>query len=132
VASRFVVLLLGALAALAGTLAVLGVYGVLAYLVQLRAREIGIQIALGAERTRVLRTVLVRGGWVAGLGIGIGCLGSLGLGRIIESQLFGVRYWDPITLLVVAALLIASVLAASLVPARRAAALDPVEVLKGE
>ena len=132
VSARFIVILLGSLAVLAGTLAILGVYAVLAYLVQLRAREIGIQIALGAERREVLGRVLRRGGWLAGAGILIGVLGSLGLARLIESLLYGVQPWDPPTHGVVAALILLAVLAASFVPARRAAGLDPVEVLKGD
>jgi ABC-type antimicrobial peptide transport system permease subunit len=130
-ASRFVVLLLGGLSALAATLAIVGVYGTLAYLVQIRSREIGIQLALGAGRTAVLKRVLVRGTWMAGLGIVLGVVGSLGMGRVIQSQLFGVRSWDPLTLSGVAGLLLISVLLASFLPAQRAASLDPVEVMRG-
>lgn len=132
VASRFSVLLLGSLAGLAGILAILGVYGVLAYLVQLRSRDIGIRLALGAESGRILKTVLRRGLVMVGLGVGIGTALSLALGRVTQSALFGVRAWDPLTLTAAGLALLASVLAASYLPARRAATVDPVEVLKGE
>jgi hypothetical protein len=132
VATRFSVLLLGSLAGLAALLAVLGVYGILAYLVQLRSREIGIQLALGAENRTVLGTVLRRGIFMGAMGLGVGVLVSLGLGRIIESQLFGVASWDPTALAAAGILLIVSTLLASLLPARRASRLNPVEILKGE
>jgi predicted permease len=132
VSSRFMVMLLGGLAGLAAVLAVLGVYGVLAYTVQLRAHEIGIQLALGAESGRILRTLLHRGVTMAGVGMVIGVGLSLLLGRVVQSALFGVRAWDPLTLGSVGGVLLASVLAASYVPARRAAALDAVTVLRGE
>jgi ABC-type antimicrobial peptide transport system permease subunit len=117
---------------LAALLAIFGVYGVLAYLVQLRSREIGIQLALGAEHRRVLGTVLRRGLVMAGWGLGAGALIAVGLGRIIKSQLFGVAPSDPITLATTGVLLLAATLVASYLPARRAARLDPVEVLNGE
>jgi putative ABC transport system permease protein len=132
VAARFSVILLGSLAGLAALLAIFGVYGVLAYLVQLRSREIGIQLALGAEHRKVLGTVLRRGMVMACAGLGTGILLAIGLGRVMESQLFGVEPWDPATLAAAGVLLLASTLAASYLPARRAAHLDPVEVLKGE
>jgi putative ABC transport system permease protein len=132
VSARFSVILLGSLAALAALLAIFGVYGVLAYLVQLRSREIGIQLALGAEHRKVLGTVLRRGLVMAGLGLGVGILLAIGLGRIMESQLFGVEPWDPATLGAAGALLLGATLAASYLPARRAARLDPVDILRGE
>ncbi len=132
VSARFSVILLGSLAGLAALLAIIGVYGILAYLVQLRSREIGIQLALGAEQRKVLGTVLRRGLFMAGMGLGVGTLLAIGLGRVMESQLFGVEPWDPATLASAGVLLLGATLAASYVPARRAARLDPVEVLKGE
>jgi predicted permease len=132
VATRFSVLLMGSLAGLAALLAVFGVYGILAYLVQLRSREIGIQLALGAESRRVLGAVLRRGIVMCGIGLGLGLLLSLGLGQIIESQLFGVAPWDPVALALAGVLLLGSTLMASYLPARRASRLNPVEVLKGE
>lgn len=132
VSSRFMVTLLGGLAGLAAVLAVLGVYGVLAYLVQLRSHEIGIQMALGADSGRVLSRVLRRGLLMAGVGTVVGVGLALLLGRVVQSELFGIRSWDPLTLGSVAAALLGSALAASYIPARRAAALDPVTVLRGE
>ncbi len=132
ISARFSVILLGSLAALAAGLAILGVYGVLAYLVQLRSREIGIQLAMGADQSRVLRNVLFRGLAMAGVGLGIGAGLSLGLGQVLESQLFGIRSMDPAAFLAAGGLMVGATLAASFLPARKAASLDPVEVLKGE
>jgi hypothetical protein len=132
VSVRFSVILLGGLAALAASLAIFGVYGVLAYLVQLRSREIGIQLALGAEHKKVLNGVLRRGLFMGTLGLAGGILFALGLGRIVESQLFGVEPWDPLTFGGSGVLLLAATVGASYLPARRAAGTDPVEVLKGD
>jgi ABC-type antimicrobial peptide transport system permease subunit len=132
VTARFSVLLLGSLAVLAAFLVVFGIYGVLAYLVQLRSREIGIQLALGAGRDKVVRSVLRRGLFMGGVGLGVGVLLALAFGRVLESQLFGVEPWDPVSLGGSAVLLLASTLAASYLPARRASRVDPVESLKGE
>lgn len=132
VSARFSVILMGSLAGVAAFLAILGVYGVLAYLVQLRTREIGIQLAMGADRRRVLRTFLSRGLAMAGAGMGVGTLLFLGLSRVTESQLFGVRPGDPVTLLGAGILLLGASLAASYLPARQAAGLDPVAVLRRE
>ena len=130
--ARFTVALVGVFAILASFLAVMGVYGVLAYLVQLRSREIGIQLALGAEKTRVLKTVLGRGLAMAGVGLVLGILLSLAMGRVVGGMLFGVSPANPGALAVAGTLLTVAVLAASYLPARRAAGLDPVAVLKGE
>jgi len=130
--SRFAGLLLGSLACLAALLAVVGVYGVLAYLVQIRSREIGIRLALGAEQFRVLRAVLRQGLVMALLGLVIGTGMALALGRVVESQLFGVRPFDPLTLALTAALMLVATMLGSYFPARRAAAVDPVEVLRGD
>ena len=132
VAARFSLVLLGGLAGLAALLAVFGVYGVLAYLVQLRSKEIGIQLALGAEKGTVLGTVLRSGFMMAGFGLGLGILMALGLGRFLASQLFGVEPSDPATLAGAGLLLLGATLVASYLPARRAAGLDPVEVLRRE
>jgi predicted permease len=132
VAARFSVILLGSLAALAALLAVFGVYGVLAYLVQLRSKEIGIQVALGAERRTVLGAVLIRGMTMAGLGLGTGLGLSLILGRLMESQLFGVEPWDPASLATAGLMILVACVTASYFPARKAASTNPVEVMKGE
>jgi predicted permease len=132
VSARFSVLLLGSLAALAAFLALFGIYGVLSYLVQMNSRAIGIQVALGAERRQVIRSVLARGVVLAAFGLGIGIPLALILGRILGSQLFGVKPWDPLSLGVSGILLMVATVAASWIPGRRAAGLDPVEVLRGE
>jgi predicted permease len=132
VSARFSVILLGGLAALAAFLSVFGIYGTLAYLVQLQAREIGIQLALGAETRNVLGKILGRGLLIGGAGLLAGGLLAAALGRLVESQLFGVEPWDPLTLGGAGLLLFLATLASSYLPARRAAHLDPVEVLKGE
>lgn len=130
--ARFSAIFLGSLGVLAAILAIVGVYGVLAYLVQLRSREIGIQLAMGAEKAQVLRTFLRRGLVMAGLGMGLGTVLALVLGRLLESELFGVQPRDPVTFLGSAALMVVATLAASYFPARKAAGLDPVDILKGE
>jgi putative ABC transport system permease protein len=128
--ARFSVILLGGLATVAALLAIFGVYGVLAYVVQLRSREIGIQLALGAEHRKVLGGVLGRGLFMGVMGLAAGGLLALALGRFLESQLFGVEPWDPQSLILAALLLLASTVAASYLPARRASRLSPVEVLR--
>jgi predicted permease len=132
VSARFSVYLLGSLAGLAGVLAVVGVYGVLAYLVQLRSREIGIQLALGADRGTVVNMILRRGLLMGAGGLLGGLLLALAMGRIMESQLFGVEPWDPIALGAAGGLMLFSTVAASYLPAYRASRLDPVDVLKGK
>jgi predicted permease len=132
VSARFSVILLGSLAGLAALLALFGVYGVLAYLVQLRSKEIGIQMALGAERGTVLAQILRRGMVMGGIGLALGLAIALGLGRFAQSQLFGVTAWDPWSLAGAGILLLSATLAASYLPAKRAAGTDPLQVLKGD
>jgi len=132
VSARFSVLLLAGLAALAAFLALFGIYGVLAYLVQMNARVIGVQLALGAEHRQVMKSILGRGMFMALVGLGVGIPLALALGRGMESQLFGVEPWDLRALGASATLLLMAALGASWIPGRRAAGLDPVEVLKRE
>jgi putative ABC transport system permease protein len=107
-----------------------GIYSVLSYLVRGRRREIGIRTALGASTRDVLRMVLVEGLKPALLGIAIGTVGALSAARLLEKLVFGVKASDPLTLAVVAAALLTVSVAASLLPAWRAARLDPVTVLR--
>jgi putative ABC transport system permease protein len=130
--SRFVILVLGSLSALAALLAAVGIYGVLAYTVQQRTREIGIQLALGAEKGKVLATVMGRGLLLAGVGLVAGGGITVAAGRLVDSQLFEVPAYDPLTLGAVAVLVAVTAAAASYLPARRAARLDPAEVLRAE
>ena len=129
-AERFRTLLLELFAAAALTLATVGIYSVLSYLVRGRRREIGIRTALGAATGDVLRLVVVEGLKPALLGIAIGAAGALAAARALETLVFGVKAYDPLTLAVVAAALLAVSIAASLLPAWRAARLDPVSVLR--
>ena len=113
-------------------LVTLGVYSVLAYTTARRTHEIGIRMALGAESTDVLRLILRMGLRLVGIGVGIGLIASLALGRVIATQLWGVSAYDPWTLSCVPLLLIMTGLFACWVPARRAAGVDPLIALRYE
>lgn len=130
VSERFRALLLQMFAAAAVTLASLGIYSVLSYLVRGRRREIGIRTALGAKTTDVVRMVVVEGLKPAAIGIAVGGVGALFTARLLEKLVFGVKATDPLTLGVVAGTLLAVSVAASLIPAWRAAKLDPLIVLR--
>ena len=129
---RFAMLLLGGFAALAILLAAVGIYSVLAYGVRRRRREIGIRMALGAQTTAVLRMIVFQGMRTALIGVAVGLAAALALGRVLASLLYGVRASDPATYAAVAALLCVVALAASLLPAMRAARIDPVRTLRDE
>ena len=131
-ARRLSMLLLAAFAILALTLACIGLYGVLSYLVGQRTREIGVRMALGAQRGDVLRLILRQGVAMALAGVGLGMILSLGLTRLMSSQLFGVTPHDPLTFAGVGLLLIAVSLVACFVPALRAARVDPMAALRYE
>jgi ABC-type antimicrobial peptide transport system permease subunit len=117
---------------LALVLACIGIYGLMAYSVSRRTNEIGIRMALGARSEQVLRMVLSEAVWMTAAGLVIGLGGAVALGRLIASQLYGLKAWDPPTLVASAALLILVALGASWVPAHRAASVDPVAALKAE
>jgi putative ABC transport system permease protein len=129
---RVYVLLLGLFAAVAVLLAALGIYGVLAHAVSQRTREIGIRLALGAGRRGVVATVVGQAGVLALTGLGIGLVLALGLTRLLGPLLFQVSPRDTATYAAVASALLAVALVAALVPARRAARVDPVLALKCE
>jgi macrolide transport system ATP-binding/permease protein len=124
--------LVGGFAALALLLGMIGLYGVIAYSVGQRTREIGVRMALGAQREMVQRMIMREGGRLAALGIVVGLVCSLGVTLALRSMLFGVQSWDVGTLAGVALLLVAAALLASYVPARRAASINPVEALRAE
>jgi ABC-type antimicrobial peptide transport system permease subunit len=124
--------LLSIFAGLALFLAAIGVAGVLAYLVSRRRREIGIRMALGASRANVLGLVIRRGVLYAAVGIAAGVLAALFLTRLMEGLLFGVVPRDPATFIAVTAILLAIAVVASLIPALRAARLDPLEALRSD
>ena len=127
---RFSMILLAIFAGLALGLASVGIYGVISYVVSQRGREIGIRMALGAQRRDILRLILGGGGKLAAIGVGAGLIAALGLTRLIASQLYGVRATDPLTLIGVSVLLTLVALAACYVPARRAANADPMVALR--
>jgi predicted permease len=124
--------LVGGFAVLALLLGVVGLYGVVAYSVSQRTREIGVRMALGAQRSAVHRLILKEAGLLAGFGIAVGLGLSIGASVAMKSLLFGVRAWDISTLAGVAAVLGAFALLASFIPARRAARVNPVEALRAE
>lgn len=124
--------LVGGFASMALLLAVVGLYGVIAYSVNQRTREIGVRMALGAQRGSVYQLIMKEAGWVAGVGIAVGLLGSIGAATLIRGLLFGVRSWDAATLIAVSGVLAISALLASYVPARRAAKVDPMVALRCE
>jgi putative ABC transport system permease protein len=124
--------LLGLFAALALAIAAVGVYGVMSYAVTRRTHEVGIRLALGAQRSDVLLTFLVSGLRLAGLGIVAGLLGARALTHLLNTFLYGVRPTDPYTFLVVSAALAAAAAVASYLPARRATRVDPLVALRHE
>jgi len=131
-AERSIAVLAGAFGFLATVLAAVGLYGVVAYSVARRSGEIGIRMALGAARSDVYRLVLNEVAALVLAGAAVGLPVALGLGRLIESQLFGVRPHDPLLIGAAVAALALVALAAAFVPARRAAAIDPVRALRAE
>jgi len=129
---RFVVTLLGIFAGLALLMAVLGLYGVISYSVTQRTQEIGIRMALGAQRREVLNLVVVQGMQLAGIGVAIGLIASMSFSRVLKNQLFQVSAFDPLTFTVTALVLIGAALLASYIPAVRATRVDPMEALRYE
>jgi macrolide transport system ATP-binding/permease protein len=124
--------LVGGFAALALLLGSVGLYGVLAYSVSQRTREIGVRVALGAQRSSIYQLVLKEAGWLTAAGIFAGLACSVPAGMLIRSLLFGVQSWDTQILALVAAVLASAAMLASYLPARRAASVDPVEALRAE
>jgi predicted permease len=131
-ARRFSMFLLSVFAALALLLSSIGIYGVLSYVVGQRSREMGIRIALGAQRSDVLRLMLGEGMKMALVGVAIGIVAALALTRLMVQMLFGVSATDPLTFAGVAAILAGVALAACYIPARRAMRVDPIVALRYE
>ncbi len=124
--------LLSVLALLALVLSAVGIYGVVSYTVAQRTREVGIRLALGAEPAAIVRMLLAGGARLALAGVAIGMGVAAALARAIRAQLFGVTPADPVTLVAAAAILIAVALVATLVPARRATRIDPMQAVRAE
>jgi putative ABC transport system permease protein len=129
---RFQTTLVGFFAAIGLVLAVIGLYGVIAFLVAQRTQEIGVRMALGAARGDILRLVMGRSLRLVLCGTVAGLVGALAVSRVLASLLFGVGSRDPVTFVAVTLLLIVVALLATLVPARRAASVNPVEALRAE
>jgi predicted permease len=129
---RFMMILLGTFAGLALVLAIVGIYGVMSYMVGLRTHEIGVRIALGAPRGNILLLVLRDAGALTVQGVALGLIAAFALTRLIAKLLYGVGPADPLTFTVVPAILVCVALLASYLPARRAAAVDPMRALRSE
>jgi len=127
--SRFLASLLGGFATFAVLLATIGLYGVVAYGVSRRRRDIAIRMALGADRTRVLRMFLAQGMRLITVGVIAGLGGGFALSNLLRSQLYGVSTTDPLSYLLVALVLVVAALAATWLPARRATRTDPIREL---
>jgi predicted permease len=129
---RLAAWLVGGFAALALVLGVVGLYGVIAYSVSQRTREIGVRMALGAQKSSVYQLVLGEAGRLIAIGVVVGLAGSIGAAMLMGKLLFGVKAWDAETLIGVALLLAVAAMMASYFPARRAASVNPTEALRAE
>jgi len=132
VGPRIIIKLSAGFSILALLLAGIGIYGVMSLLVEFRTREIGVRMALGARVWDVLRLVLTDGVWMVALGLALGLLGGFGLGHAIASQLYGITPADPATFVIAASSLTGVALLSTLIPARRAATVNPVVALRDE
>jgi len=129
---RFNTILISSFAVAALLLAILGIYGVIAFTVALRVQEMAIRLALGSQRSGIIGLVLASGAKLAAAGCALGLIGAVAASHLMQSMVYGVKTWDPLTLTVAAVLVMLLALAASLLPARRAASTNPVEALRAE
>jgi ABC-type antimicrobial peptide transport system permease subunit len=133
--TSFTLVMLGIAGTMALLLGIIGIYGVISYAVSQRTREIGIRLALGAEKNRIFQMVIGQGIRLAMIGVAIGATVALLLGRMLSSfsqLLYGVKAGDPITLIAVSAVLATVAALACYLPARRAASIDPMQALRSE
>ncbi|HVH85671.1 MAG TPA: ABC transporter permease [Terriglobales bacterium] len=124
--------IVGSFAAVALLLSIVGLYGVIAYSVSQRTREIGVRMALGAQRSTVYGLVMKEAAWLIAIGLAAGLAGSLAAATLIRNLLFGTKSWDPTTLVIVAVTLAGPALGASFFPAHRAASVNPANALRAE
>jgi predicted lysophospholipase L1 biosynthesis ABC-type transport system permease subunit len=129
---RFYATVLSAFGVIAGFIAVIGLYGVLSYVVSQRTKEIGVRVALGAQRGAVLKLVLRQGAVIVAIGVAVGIAGAAALTRYLAANLYGVTALDATTFAVVAAAFAAVAMVAAYLPARRATAIDPLTALRHE
>jgi putative ABC transport system permease protein len=129
---RFYAVLLTTFGAIAGFIAVIGLYGVLSYVVSQRTKEIGVRMALGAQRGAVLELVLRQGAAIVAIGVAGGVAAAAALTRYLEGMLFGLTTLDVATFAVVAVAFAAVAMAAAYIPARRATTIDPLAALRYE
>jgi ABC-type antimicrobial peptide transport system permease subunit len=111
-------------------IAILGIFGVTSYLITLRSHELGVRMALGATSSDILSMVLRQSAVLVAIGTLVGLAGAFGLTRVLQGLLFGVEPTDPLTFALVAGVLVATAMAASLGPARKAASTDPIKTLR--
>jgi putative ABC transport system permease protein len=130
--TSFTLVMLAIAGVMALVLGVIGIYGVLSYAVSQRTREIGIRLALGAQRAALKRMFVRQALMLTGTGTLIGLVAAAGLTRVMSSLLYGISPLDPLTYVAVPVVLISAALLASYLPARRAAAVDPVLALKSD
>lgn len=129
---RFETVLLAVFAATALLLAVVGIYGLLSYMVTRRTSELGVRMALGASRGRILQLILSEAGMLVIVGVSLGLLGSLLAARVVQSLLYRIKATDPATLLIAVASFAVAALTAAYLPARRAAQIDPSQAIRAE
>jgi putative ABC transport system permease protein len=127
---RFVLLIVGAFGALALGLAAIGVYGVMSLIVSERTREVGVRLALGAEPSQLLRMIVMQAAKLAGIGVVIGVIVALPLAPLLDSQLYGIQSFDPMTFISVPVVLLVIAALAAVVPARKAMRIDPLAALR--
>jgi ABC-type antimicrobial peptide transport system permease subunit len=130
--TSFVLVMLAIAGGMALLLGVVGIYGVLAYVVSQRTREIGIRSVLGAKPEQLKRMFLLHGLTMSAVGVVVGLVVAVALGRAMSSLLFGIEPMDPVAYLAATGVIVAAAALASYVPARRAANIDPIETLRAE